>query len=56
MTDVRLSRAWSVGSCAVALALAFSPTLARAANLMDKAKESKRTGLPLFVMISTGSG
>lgn len=51
------TRAWSLGACAaVALAVAFSPSLAHAANLMDKAKESKRSGLPLFVMISTGAG
>ena len=53
----RSTRPWSVGGgAAVALAVALSPALAQAANLMDKAKESKRTGLPLFVMISTGAG
>jgi len=56
MSVVRCTRAWSLGCAAVALAIVFSPALARAANLMDKAKESKRSGLPLFVMISTGSG
>ena len=57
MTDVRSTRATLLGGCAaMALALALSPAMARAANLMDKATESKKSGLPLFVMVSTGAG
>jgi hypothetical protein len=55
MSPGKIPRGWTTGAAAM-LALALVADVAVADKLLNAAGRSKRSGLPLLVMVSTGAG
>ena len=55
MSPGKNSHRWTTGAAAV-LALAVLADVAMADRLLSAAGRSKKSGLPLLVMVSTGAG